>query len=171
MSQRTGERTRLDLTLELDESLPPILKGDPTHLRQVLINFVGNGLKFTNRGWVRISASHRQEQDGRIRLRFEVRDTGIGIPKDKQAELFKPFVQADRSITRQYGGSGLGLAISKRLVEAMGARWGWTASRAWVAASGSRSCLRREMRPLPSRPNWILQPCRPGAFFWSKTWS
>src|SRR3954465_4492955 len=114
----------LDLTLELDESLPPILKGDPTHLRQVLINFVGNGLKFTNRGGVRISASHRQEQDGRIRLRFEVRDTGIGIPKDKQAELFKPFVQADRSITRQYGGSGLGLAISKRLVEAMGGTLG-----------------------------------------------
>src|SRR3954468_532844 len=114
----------LDLTFKLDKNVPPILKGGPTHLRQVLINFVGNGLKFTNCGGVSVSASHRQGHDGRIRLRFEVRDTGIGIPKDKQVELFEPFVQADSSITRRYGGSGLGLAISKRLVEAMGGTLG-----------------------------------------------
>jgi len=114
----------LDLTFKLDKNVPPILKGGPTHLRQVLINFVGNGLKFTNRGGVSVSASHRQEHDGRIRLRFEVRDTGIGIPKDKQVELFEPFVQVDSSITRRYGGSGLGLAISKRLVDAMGGTLG-----------------------------------------------
>src|SRR4051794_3441442 len=110
----------LDLTFELDASLPPDLKGDPTRLRQVLINFVGNGLKFTDRGGVRVSVSHYQEQDGRIRLRFEVHDTGIGISKEKQAELFKPFVQADSSTTRRYGGSGLGLAISKRVGDGMG---------------------------------------------------
>ena len=114
----------LDLTFDLDESLPPILKGDPTRLRQVLINLVGNGLKFTNRGGVSVCASHMQEQDGRIRLRFEVRDTGIGIPKEKQAELFESFVQVDSSTTRRHGGSGLGLAISKRLVEAMGGMLG-----------------------------------------------
>src|SRR3954451_17854132 len=110
----------LTLAFELDESVPPSLKGDPTRLRQVLIKLVGNGLKFTSRGGVSVSVSHCPEPDGRIRLRFEVRDTGIGIPQEKLAEMFKPFVQADSSTTRRYGGSGLGLTISKRLVEAMG---------------------------------------------------
>src|SRR3954449_8266896 len=110
----------LTLAFELDESVPPSLKGDPTRLRQVLINLVGNGLKFTSRGGVSVSVSHCPEPDGRIRLRFEVRDTGIGIPQEKLAEMFKPFVQADSSTTRRYGGSGLGLTISRRVVEAMG---------------------------------------------------
>jgi CheY-like chemotaxis protein len=90
----------------------------------VLINFVGNGLKFTNRGGVTVRVSSSHEQDGKVWLRFEVHDTGIGISKEKQAELFRPFVQGDSSTTRQYGGSGLGLAISKRLVEAMGGTLG-----------------------------------------------
>ena len=114
----------LDLTFKLDERSPPVVKGDPTRLRQVLINFVGNGLKFTNRGGVGVSVSSIEEGDGKVRFRFEVRDSGIGIPKEKQAELFRPFAQADSSTTRQYGGSGLGLAISKRLVEAMGGTLG-----------------------------------------------
>ena len=90
----------------------------------MLINLVGNGLKFTNRGGVRVSVSSKEENGGKVRFRFEVRDTGIGISKENQAKLFQPFVQVDGSTTRQYGGSGLGLAISKRLVEAMGGTLG-----------------------------------------------
>jgi CheY-like chemotaxis protein len=110
----------LDLRLQCAEPPPPIVKGDPTRLSQVLINLVGNGLKFTQHGAVTLSVSHQREQGDHIKLRFDVRDTGIGIPDEKRAELFNPFVQANTSTTRRYGGSGLGLAISQRLIKAMG---------------------------------------------------
>ena len=110
----------LDLTFELAEHSPPIAVGDPTRLQQVLINLAGNGLKFTHKGGVTVAVSHHPAGDGQVRFRFEVRDTGIGIPEEKRAELFEAFSQADRSMARRYGGSGLGLAICKRLVEAMG---------------------------------------------------
>ena len=110
----------LQLRIGLDPSTPPVVRGDPTALRQVLLNLVGNGLKFTHHGAVSVTVSPRPAGDaGRVRLRFEVRDTGIGIPQERQAELFEPFVQVDRSTTRRYGGSGLGLAISRRLLHAM----------------------------------------------------
>ncbi|HEX2526664.1 MAG TPA: ATP-binding protein [Geminicoccus sp.] len=115
----------LTLSFELDEHSPPVVRGDPTRLRQILINLVGNGLKFTSNGGVRLQVHcHRIEND-QIRFRFEVKDTGIGIPKARQAELFTAFTQADLSTTRRYGGSGLGLAICRRLVTAMGGTIGF----------------------------------------------
>ena len=110
----------LTLHFEFDEHSPPVVRGDPTRLKQVLVNLVGNGLKFTHRGGVTVAVSRRSTDGGRERFRFEVRDTGIGIPEEKRVVLFDAFSQVDSSTTRKYGGSGLGLAISKRLVEAMG---------------------------------------------------
>ena len=118
MAPQAAER---GLRLQLELATPPelVVKGDPTRLRQVLVNLVGNGLKFTARGEVRVGVTALPAEAG-VRLRFEVKDTGIGIPKERQAALFEAFVQADSSTTRHYGGSGLGLVICKRLVLAMG---------------------------------------------------
>ena len=110
----------LEFRCELNELSPRIVKGDPTRLTQVLINLVDNALKFTHYGEVSLSVSDEGEQNGLIQLRFDVRDTGVGISSDKWADVFNPFVQGDNSTTRRYGGSGLGLAISQRLIEAMG---------------------------------------------------
>jgi signal transduction histidine kinase len=98
--------------------------GDALRLRQVLINLVGNALKFTEHGDVRIEIALAQPQDGdppaRLRLRGSVTDTGIGMTRDQIAQIFDPFTQADGSITRRYGGTGLGLTIVQRLVALMG---------------------------------------------------
>jgi signal transduction histidine kinase/HPt (histidine-containing phosphotransfer) domain-containing protein/ActR/RegA family two-component response regulator len=119
----------LELSVCRDVDVPETLVGDPGRLRQVLINLVGNGIKFTDRGEVSARVVSRQEADGgRVCLHFAVRDTGIGIPPDKQETIFRAFEQADGSTTRKFGGTGLGLAITKRLVEMMGGRL-WVESR------------------------------------------
>lgn len=96
------------------------LKGDGTRLRQILMNLLGNALKFTETGTITLQASTEPQQDGQILVRCQVRDTGIGIPKDRLGSLFEPFSQADSSTTRKYGGTGLGLAISRQLARLMG---------------------------------------------------
>lgn len=110
---------RLELICDIAESTPDSLIGDPLRLRQVLVNLLGNAVKFTNEGSVRLSATVEQAESGAANLRVSVSDTGIGIPDDKKETIFEPFAQADDSTTRNYGGTGLGLAISKQLVEMM----------------------------------------------------
>ncbi|MGA9356434.1 MAG: response regulator [Terriglobales bacterium] len=114
----------LELAYDVDPEVPSQLVGDPGRLRQILVNLVGNAIKFTKDGEVLV-AIERCSQDAReIELHFRVKDTGIGIPPEKHGLLFKAFSQADSSTTRQYGGTGLGLAISARLVELMnGKMW------------------------------------------------
>ena len=113
---------RLAFDFAIDARVPPHLRGDPTRLRQVLLNIVGNAVKFTERGSVSTSVTVVDPVDdaGRLRLRFEVRDTGIGIAPEYLRNVFEAFDQADNSTARRYGGSGLGLAISQQLVRVMG---------------------------------------------------
>jgi PAS domain S-box-containing protein len=117
-----AEQARLKkLTVTVDpDGVPVWLCGDPTRLRQALLNYVGNAIKFTERGSIAIRAALLDDRDGTLLVRFEVQDTGIGIAEDQLARLFMDFEQADASTTRKYGGSGLGLAISRRLAMLMG---------------------------------------------------
>ncbi|GEM_PF-6062205 len=115
----------LSVVVVRQPDLPAALRGDPVRLAQILLNLVSNAVKFTEDGRVTIHArlaGPASLADGGVLLRMEVADTGIGIPQEKQAQLFDPFVQADTSTTREYGGTGLGLAICRRLAEAMGGR-------------------------------------------------
>jgi two-component system sensor histidine kinase/response regulator len=109
----------LELVLDIAHSVPVGVCGDPVRLHQVLLNIVGNAIKFTEQGEVAIAVTGTPDDDGQVLLRFEITDTGIGIPPDVQHTLFQPFVQADSSTTRRFGGTGLGLAICKRLVDLM----------------------------------------------------
>ncbi len=118
----------LTLTSQVDEAVPHTLTGDPTRLRQVLLNLLSNAVKFTAEGGVAVSVKAEGWQNGKLALRFEVKDTGCGISAESQAKLFAPFVQADASTTRKFGGTGLGLAISRCLVEMMGGSVGVTSS-------------------------------------------
>jgi two-component system sensor histidine kinase/response regulator len=113
----------LELVCDIDRSVPELLVGDALRIRQVLVNLIGNAIKFTDHGEVAVRVEGRNHANGNgMELLFTVRDTGIGISPEKQATIFHAFTQADSSTTRQYGGTGLGLAISKRLVEMMGGR-------------------------------------------------
>jgi PAS domain S-box-containing protein len=112
----------LSLEIDIQQDVPRYVKGDPSRIRQILLNYLGNSVKFTNEGAVtiRLTTVQTDPQGTDVRLRVEVEDTGIGIPADRLDRLFKSFSQTDASISRRYGGTGLGLAICKRLAERMG---------------------------------------------------
>ena len=112
----------LELACDVRPEVPEHVVGDPVRLRQVLVNLVGNAIKFTERGEVVTTVAMDAAQDDAMTLQFSVRDTGIGIPDEKLRSIFEAFTQADNSTTRRFGGTGLGLTISKRLVEMMGGR-------------------------------------------------
>ena len=112
----------LELLAEVAADVPRTVRGDPTRLRQVLMNLIGNAIKFTEEGEVVVSVTTEGPSDGRAALCFTVRDTGIGIAPEHMQSVFKEFTQADATMTRRYGGTGLGLAISQRLVRLMGGK-------------------------------------------------
>jgi PAS domain S-box-containing protein len=121
ISPKAG-KNGLQLTYLIGDQVPKIIKGDVTRLRQVLLNLLGNAVKFTKEGEVFLSVTMLDKRSDQVELRFSVLDTGIGIPLERRGRLFHSFSQIDSSTTRQYGGTGLGLAISKRLAESMGGR-------------------------------------------------
>ncbi|MFM1768719.1 MAG: hypothetical protein RJA22_1248 [Verrucomicrobiota bacterium] len=172
LAPRAAEKG-LDLGYHIEESLPASILGDATRLRQILVNLVGNAVKFTARGHVLIEVSLTAgsphpgpDASGKTppcELLFAVRDTGIGIPHDRIDRLFQSFTQADTSITREYGGTGLGLAISKGLVELMGGRM-WVESREHEGSTffftlPTRAAMGTKPSPL-ARPHPALQGLR-----------
>ncbi len=119
-----ARKKNLSLITYVDPDLPALVMGDPVRIRQVLFNIAGNAVKFTSAGAVKIRAELARFEEGKATIRITVTDTGIGISKDAQARLFRPFTQAEASITRRFGGTGLGLSICRRLAELMGGEIG-----------------------------------------------
>jgi PAS domain S-box-containing protein len=169
LAARAAEKG-LDLSCVVENDVPAAILGDVTRLRQILVNLLGNAVKFTEQGEVVLSVSVEREAESieapslhapRATLHFAVRDTGIGIPPERQSRLFQSFSQVDTSTTRRFGGTGLGLAISKRLTELMSGTM-WVESEG-VAGQGStfHFTIRAEIaQPLAPRP--YLQSIQPG---------
>ncbi len=130
-----AHKKNLELLYDIDTELQSRLRGDPLRLRQILVNLLKNAIKFTDKGEIVLKMEEdTQWQEGKIKLHFIVKDTGIGIPEDKQSRIFETFTQLDESTTRKYGGSGLGLSITKRLVELMGGEI-WVESKVGIGSS------------------------------------
>ena len=143
----------LELVCDLGD-VPDRLVGDPLRLRQVLVNLVGNAVKFTPKGEVVVSAAVQSEEPQEVVLEFAVADTGIGIAPEDQERIFAPFTQADASTTRQYGGTGLGLTITRRLVDLMGGR-------IWVESEPGKGSTFRFTARLGLQEDWEEEPGLP----------
>ncbi len=163
--QASAASKGIDLVLATPQGPPPLIVSDPGRVRQVILNLLSNAVKFTPQGRITVSIEGGPRADGRVQLRFNVIDTGIGIPADRVDRLFKPFSQVDASTTRSYGGTGLGLAISKRLVELMGGTLsvasavgqGSTFAFTIVGAPGVVVEPKRADAPLPRREGPLLR--------------
>ena len=115
-----AQQKGLALACDIDANVPDAVVGDPGRLRQVVVNLIGNAIKFTEKGEIVVKVSSSPPSESEAELLFAISDTGIGIAPDKQRAIFEAFNQADNSMTREYGGTGLGLSISSRLVDLMG---------------------------------------------------
>ena len=119
---KSNKNNDVEIISEVDENIPEGLTGDVVRLKQVLLNLLNNAKKFTEKGYIKISAEMVEKESDFVKVLLKVSDTGIGIPKEKQQEIFKEFVQADESTTRKYGGTGLGLAICNKIIAIMGGK-------------------------------------------------
>jgi two-component system sensor histidine kinase RpfC len=128
MLRPQAEGKGLYIRVDISPDVPAMVLGDPQHLRQVLINLIGNAIKFTEEGGIEVRVTRMDGDETTAQVRFEVIDTGIGIPHDVQDKIFDTFAQADESTTRKYGGTGLGTSISKQLIELMGGEIGLQSS-------------------------------------------
>jgi signal transduction histidine kinase/ActR/RegA family two-component response regulator len=147
----------LEFTCDVADDIPPTMIGDSIRLRQVMVNLLGNAVKFTDTGGVYVEVSIKSKKSDSLELLFEVRDTGIGIAPEDHAKIFEAFRQADASTTRKYGGTGLGLAISRKLVEMMGGRI-WV--RSTPGAGSSFFFTARFGRAQPSSDGVLRDPLR-----------
>ena len=147
----------LELNLQVNPQVVDLVAGDPVRLRQIIVNLVGNAIKFTSSGGVTLSVQQESQDDNQTMVRFTVKDSGIGIPLERQKEIFSAFTQADSSTTRKYGGTGLGLTISRRLTELLGGRM-WVESEPGKGSSFHFTAkLRIAMEMKPAGDQRVLQ--------------
>jgi len=144
----------LELTWLIDHDVPPLMRGDPGRLRQILMNLGGNAIKFTEKGEIKLKTSVEKNGGSEVTLRIEVIDTGVGISSQAQTRLFKSFSQADSSTTRKFGGTGLGLAISKKLTKLMGGEIGLESEE----GQGSKFWVILPFKKQEEKPESLMNP-------------
>ena len=150
----------LELAYHIPPNIPDVVVGDPGRLNQILINLLGNSIKFTPKGEVSVDVQLETESEDELFLHFSIKDTGIGIPIEKQAKIFNAFEQADGSTTRKYGGTGLGLAVSTQLVQMMGGQI-WLESEVGAGSTFHFTTkLRLKDGPLPENVTWDISMFR-----------